>query len=1109
MHLKDGIASEPMLLKVFLIVIVLILSIIFVPTVNFVKSLDTNTSNDYVNNSNNSSINNSNNSSIQNNSKKEEINKEIYLCKTEIKYKSQIDYGLLSKKTGLPINDIILVDSDNNQLYDSVGSISSNFSKNFSELDINIKQISHASIFTDIIKNYDETASAFFYTKPINFYNASSKKFEPVDSSLVKSNKDDFIFKNTKNIVQSFFDNSGKAVFEKNHYKVTVFPTDQYFSIKKPDSKINVSDDIINYYNLYDDVDLRYRVSNGVVSEEFVLNQELNVKNLTVIVEFEKPVFYKTRKDGSIGFFDNDSSKNVLIIEKPFMMEENNPLNRSKGLFYNVEKINNSSFKIKKIFTESGLKWLHDKNRSYPVVVDPTYRYYSSDVNDGFDGYVSVSGSNWLDIRNKAQGSVSNSSAEYNDTAISASNNTIFSISRSFFAFNTSNLSSDAIINSASLYLYGYGNNESSVMAQNWNDGSNGLSVDDYSAIDLNGGSYGNTSDWIIDDYNQIIFNSLGLNNINKDSFTYLACREYEHDFSNITPSSSNSNGVYFSDWTGGSTRYPYLQIDFTLDTTNPSTNINYPNNVDYLNNLKNITGSASDNIKVENVTIQIKNNTNDTYWAYINNGWSWYSLQQLDSFGGSPWFNVTPEDGSWGETNENWYYNCSNDNINWSNNSYYTISAKARDGTNTDISEDSEDFWYDNQNPSSYVETITPYVQTSSPITVNASASDTGSNASGIKNVTLWYRYSNDNQTWTVWTDYSTDSSSPWEWSFNFPNGDGYYEFYSISFDNAFNIETKNSNDTICRYNSKIPPVINNFNLKNNTGSKIDNATGLLDINKKYYFEINITDENGWGNIGYVNITSWFDGGNENSFYNQTLGGNLNMFLQYKNTTGSAEFKMLWPDNEAELITNDCSETIISPKTRIIQIYFKPKNQVRWAESNKTWATTNNICNDIYSWNFNITVSDQEDLKDYVIGEYGVDRFTYIEQVKKLLYVTVIPGYDGDTNTVSMNFSSNYDYKIILYFEKNLINSTSGLDIEIKDNVDILADADEDDDILTDQTFNGIGENNAIEVINSSGVFSSDGFLQSINFRFNVDVPLGTYSGKYNSRIATKITQK
>ncbi len=433
-------------------------------------------------------------------------------------------------------------------------------------------------------------------------------------------------------------------------------------------------------------------------------------------------------------------------------------------------------------------------------------------------------------------------------------------------------------------------------------------------------------------------------------------------------------------------------------------------------------------------------------------------------------------------------------------------------------VSEDDGDA---NTKPTLYVTYDLPV---NNPPTVNGEQPVNQSTNIGIVpelNVTISDKDSSEcNVTWRsnssgIWQDFGYNNSiNTGLSSQNISQINLNFSEYSTTYYWSINCSDGNSwtNETYMFTTEEEPPyapVINSLDIKNSTGSKLNNATGLLSINKKYYFEVNLTDKNGWDDIEYLNITSWFDNGTELSFYNQTNGGNLNMFLQYKNTTGIAEYNLLWPDDEAEIITNDCSETIINSTTRIIKIYFKPKNQVRWADSNQTWSTSTNIFDDIYSWNFNATVKDQQNLYDYILGEYGVDRYTYISQENKLLYVTVIPGYSGDTNLISINYSSNYDYIIDVYFEKNLINKTSALEIAVGNNVDILAEADLDDDIIADQTFTGVGETNAVEVINSSGNHNMNGLEQSINFKFNVDVPIGTYSGRYTSRLATIIIHK
>jgi hypothetical protein len=58
------------------------------------------------------------------------------------------------------------------------------------------------------------------------------------------------------------------------------------------------------------------------------------------------------------------------------------------------------------------------------------------------------------------------------------------------------------------------------------------------------------------------------------------------------------------------------------------------------------------------------------------------------------------------------------------------------------------------------------------------------------IENVTLWYRFSKDNVTWGNWTEYETDQQAPWLWNDVSPEGEGYYEFYTVAMDSGENQE-------------------------------------------------------------------------------------------------------------------------------------------------------------------------------------------------------------------------------------------------------------------------------------------------------------------------------
>jgi len=363
----------------------------------------------------------------------------------------------------------------------------------------------------------------------------------------------------------------------------------------------------------------------------------------------------------------------------------------------------------------------------------------------------------------------------------------------------------------------------------------------------------------------------------------------------------------------------------------------------------------------------------------------------------------------------------------------------------------------------------------------------------------------------WMIWSNISNpDPISPWNWSFDFPNGTGYYEFYSIGKKSGSQDEnTPASADTICRYNPPInAPTINTYNLTNATGSKLNNLTGLIEVNKEYTFTINITDLEGWADIEYINITAWYDNGSDTATYNQTLGGNLNMFLQYENTTGTANYSMIWPDDEAQLMISNCSETIINSTTRIINFSFKPNSQTRWAPGDGAWDTTQNSTNDPYSWNFNITVTDTTNRSDYKRDEYGVYRYTSILPDSDWVDVYALPGFNDESSVVTITYSSNYDYNMTIYFEENLTHTIwDYYTISIADNVTILADADPNDDITSDINFTGIGEANAIDIFNVSGIFQKDNISQTVQVQFRVKIPFGTMSGKYTAHVATKIS--
>jgi len=117
---------------------------------------------------------------------------------------------------------------------------------------------------------------------------------------------------------------------------------------------------------------------------------------------------------------------------------------------------------------------------------------------------------------------------------------------------------------------------------------------------------------------------------------------------------------------------------------------------------------------------------------------------------------------------------------------------------------------------------------------------------------------------TWMVWNNISNpDTGSPWNWSFGFPNGTGYYEFYSIGKKSGSIDETPPiSADAICVYNR--PPTI--------TNEVPGNGSTNIQIIPQMNISINDIDGNGMNITWYSNSSgSWQVFGVNNSVLNGT----------------------------------------------------------------------------------------------------------------------------------------------------------------------------------------------------------------------------------------------
>ncbi len=225
-----------------------------------------------------------------------------------------------------------------------------------------------------------------------------------------------------------------------------------------------------------------------------------------------------------------------------------------------------------------------------------------------------------------------------------------------------------------------------------------------------------------------------------------------------------------------------------------------------------------------------------------------------------------------------------------------------------------------------------------------------------------------------------------------------------------------------------QIPPRINWYDFQyNQSGTWISKLNTQIDVNNsaEYRFVVNISSDQGWDDIEYVNITAWHDQGNDFSTYNQTLGGNLNLRFQYKNTTGTAAWSLLWPTGSevtesrySDMVEYDPYGSLAFTECHNLSFSFIPGYQFRYAPGDGAWDNTQNATNDPFSWNFNITVTDsgEDALQESIVwlnDEFGVYYYSEIASAGW----PVIVGNPGDNATANTNISlvtrSNCNYSL------------------------------------------------------------------------------------------------
>ena len=314
------------------------------------------------------------------------------------------------------------------------------------------------------------------------------------------------------------------------------------------------------------------------------------------------------------------------------------------------------------------------------------------------------------------------------------------------------------------------------------------------------------------------------------------------------------------------------------------------------------------------------------------------------------------------------------------------------------------------------------------------------------------------------------------------------------------------------------LQPRINWYDLQNSTGVSMLNTQ--LDINQEYTFIVNISSDQGWADIEYINITAWADLGDDSSYnYNNTAGGNINLFLQYDNSTETASYIMQWPHDEAtigsmtEANVSDPDGSPGNTECHNISFDFTPGYQWRYAPGDGAWDTTAGY-NDTWSWNFNITCDDESGYHSYhnpVIGEtideFGVYSYTEIISVD---WPTISggPGANvsvtdaGGSNNITIETRSNGNFSL----SANITNLTHTVNSNyIIQNTSIWTRGGTNDESDFFTGTDPVYYYGGASTYNSS---ESDGTSKNTaDIEWGVDIPLAQQPGTYEATIFYHLT--
>jgi len=214
--------------------------------------------------------------------------------------------------------------------------------------------------------------------KSQDHYKTEYGEWDLIDTEIIPAVEGNYDFNSLNNEFKVFFkkdsQKSDLIKFQMGESWITFTLSEDIGSSGLEKTQGHAIDNAFMYPNIYSGIDVRYSVFSDHFLEEYIIYKPETGENIFSLGQTIKlnGVFLEEREDGSIKFFSQETGEELWFLPTPYMYESHKTNEISYGLYYEIKQLSSNSFLIEKVLTEEGRRWLLEKDRNYPVIIDYT-----------------------------------------------------------------------------------------------------------------------------------------------------------------------------------------------------------------------------------------------------------------------------------------------------------------------------------------------------------------------------------------------------------------------------------------------------------------------------------------------------------------------------------------------------------------------------------------------------------------------------------------------------------------------------------------------------------------------------------------------------------------